>query len=130
MAAADKTWEGADEFRKQLESSGRGMAITMDVTDDAQLDAAYASVTQRFGTTDILVNNAALVSETQFYPTGRVKTLDTKDSDWETMFKVNTFGVMKAIRRFVRPMLEKKRGSIVNVVSSGVLTNGAKAQGK
>ena len=29
--------------------------------------------------------------------------------------------VLRPIRRFVRPMLEKKRGSIVNVVSSGVL---------
>src|SRR5207245_16957 len=109
------------EFRTQLESSGRGMAIEMDVTDDAQLDAAYAAVTQRFGTVDVLVNNAALVSETLFYPTGRVKLLDTKDSDWETMFRVNVFGVVKAIRRFIQPMREKGRGSIVNVVSSGVL---------
>ena len=121
VAAADKTWDGSDQFRQQLESSGRGMAILMDVTDDGQLDSAYASVTRRFGTTDVLVNSAALVSETLFAPTGHVKTLDTKDSDWETMFKVNVFGVVKAIRRFVRPMLEKGRGSIINVVSSGVL---------
>jgi NAD(P)-dependent dehydrogenase (short-subunit alcohol dehydrogenase family) len=120
VAAADKTWDGADRFRAELES-GQGMAVQMDVTDDAQLDAAYASVTERFGTTDILVNNAGLVSETLFAPTGRVKTLDTKDSDWELMFKVNVFGVVKAIRRFIRPMLEQGRGSIVNVVSSGVL---------
>jgi NAD(P)-dependent dehydrogenase (short-subunit alcohol dehydrogenase family) len=121
VAAADKTWEGADQFRAQLESSGRGMALQMDLTDDQQLDAAYASVLQRFGTTDVLVNNAALVSETLFYPTGRVKTLDTKDSDWEAMFKVNVFGTVKTIRRFIQPMQEKGRGSIVNVVSSGVL---------
>src|SRR5713226_2392854 len=121
VVAADKTWAGADQLRDQLESSGRGLAVDMDVTDDAQLDSAYASVTQRFGTTDILVNNAALVSETLFYPTGRVKTLDTKDSDWETMFRVNVFGVVKVIRRFIQPMREKGRGSIMNVVSSGVL---------
>jgi NAD(P)-dependent dehydrogenase (short-subunit alcohol dehydrogenase family) len=121
VAAADKTWDGADELRAQLESSGRGMAIQMDLTADEQLDAAYASVLQRFGTTDVLVNNAALVSETLFYPTGRVKTLDTKDSDWEAMFKVNVFGTVKAIRRFIQPMREQGRGSIVNVVSSGVL---------
>ncbi len=121
VVAADKTWDGSDEFRAQLESSGRGMAVQMDVTDDAQLDAAYASVIQRFGTTDILVNSAALVSETLFYPTGRVKTLDTTDADWETMFKVNVFGVVKVIRRFIKPMLEGGRGSILNVVSSGVL---------
>lgn len=120
VVAADKTWDGADQLRAQLES-GQGMAVQMDVTDDAQLDAAYASVIERFGTTDVLVNSAALVSETLFAPLGRVKTLDTKDSDWETMFKVNVFGVVKAIRRFIRPMLEKGRGSIINVVSSGVL---------
>src|ERR671933_1709894 len=93
----------------------------MDGTDDAQLDAAFAAVTERFGPTDILVNNAALVSETLFYPTGRVKTLDTTDADWETMFRVNVFGTVKVIRRFIRPMREKGRGSIMNVVSSGVL---------
>ena len=121
VVAADKTWDGADEFRQQLESSGHGMAVEMDVTSDAQIDSAYASVTERFGTTDVLVNSAALVSETLFAPTGHVKTLDTKDSDWETMFKVNVFGVVKTIRRFIQPMLEKGRGSIINVVSSGVL---------
>ena len=67
------------------------------------------------------MNDAALVSETLFAPLGRVKTLDTKDSDWEAMFKVNVFGVVKAIRRFIQPMLEKGHGSIINVVSSGVL---------
>lgn len=121
VAAADKTWEGADKLRADLESSGRGMAVQMDVTDDGQLDAAYGQVIQRFGTADALVNSAALVSETLFYPYGRVKTLDTKDSDWETMFKVNVFGTVKAIRRFIRPMLEKGSGSIINVISSGVL---------
>ena len=121
VVAADKTWDGAAEFRTQLESSGRGMAIDMDVTDDVQLDSACASVTRRFGATDVLVNNAALVSETLFSPAGHVNTLDTKDSDWEAMFKVNVFGVVKAIRRFIQPMIEKKRGSIINVVSSGIL---------
>src|SRR5689334_7159519 len=68
VAAADKTWNGSDDFRKALESSGRGIAVQMDVTDDEEMDAAYASVIERFGTCDILVNNAALVSETLFAP--------------------------------------------------------------
>jgi len=121
VVAADKTWAGADQLRDQLKSSGRGMAVEMDVTNDAQLDSAYDSVIEQFGTADVLVNNAALVSETLFAPLGHVKTLDTKDSDWEAMFGVNVFGTVKVIRRFIRPMLEKKRGSIINVVSSGVL---------
>jgi NAD(P)-dependent dehydrogenase (short-subunit alcohol dehydrogenase family) len=122
VVAADKTWDGAGDFQQTLESSGNGAALTMDLTNDDQLDAAYAETIERFGTADILVNNAALVSETLFAPLGHVKTLDTKDSDWEKMFGVNVFGTVKAIRRFIRPMIEQKSGSIINVVSSGVLT--------
>lgn len=126
VVAADKSWTGADDFRKELEASGNGAAVAMDLVEDAQMDEAYAATMARFGTVDVLVNNAALVSETLFAPMGRVKTLDTKDSDWEAMFRVNVFGTVKMIRRFIRPMLEKGRGSIVNVVSSGILpvTNG------
>ncbi|MEU6702092.1 SDR family oxidoreductase [Pseudonocardia sp. NPDC046786] len=120
VVAADRSWEGAEDFRKQLDAE-QGLAVEVDITDDAQLDAAYKAVTDRFGTVDVLVNNAALVSETLFAPTGHRNTLDTTDQDWETMFGVNVFGTLKVIRRFIRPMREKKRGSIINVVSSGVL---------
>lgn len=121
VVAADLTWDGADDFRKQLESGDNGMAVDMDITDDAALDAARDAVVDRFGTVDVLVNNAALVSETLFAPTGHRNTLDTTDRDWEVMFGVNLFGTLKAIRRFIEPMRAQRRGSIVNVVSSGVL---------
>jgi NAD(P)-dependent dehydrogenase (short-subunit alcohol dehydrogenase family) len=121
VAAADKSWTGAEEFRNEIESSGRGAALTMDLANDVQLDTAYAATMDRFKTVDVLINNAALVSETLFAPMGHVKTLDTTDADWEAMFRVNVFGTVKAIRRFIRPMLVKKCGSIINVVSSGIL---------
>jgi NAD(P)-dependent dehydrogenase (short-subunit alcohol dehydrogenase family) len=121
VVATDKTWLGADTYRQLLESSGRGLGIELDVTNDEQLDAGLKLICDRFQTVDVLINNAALVSETLFPPTGRVKTLDTKDSDWETMFRVNVFGVVKAVRRFVGPMLSKASGSIMNVVSGGCL---------
>lgn len=121
VVATDKSWAGSEAFRADPALSANGCALDADVTDDAALDRAYAETLDRFGTVDVLINNAALVSETLFAPLGRVKTLDTKDSDWRAMFDVNVFGTVKMIRRFVRPMLEKKRGSIINVVSSGVL---------
>lgn len=57
----------------------------------------------------------------EIHPTGQRNTLDATDQDWQAMFGVNVFGTLKVIRRFIQPMQEKRRGSIINVVSSGVL---------
>lgn len=120
VVAVDKSWNGADAFRARLEAAG-GLAIEADITSDADLDAAYDAVISKYKTVDVLMNNAALVSETLYPPTGHINTLDTKDKDWEDMFRVNVFGTVKVTRRFVQPMRKQGRGSIINVVSSGVL---------
>ncbi len=119
VVATDKSWEGAAEFGKA--HAANIMIATMDVTDDAQIDAAYQTALHRFGTVDVLVNNAAMRQRDLFPPTGRVTTLQTKDSDWQKSFGVNLFGTLKVIRRFIRPMIGKRRGSIINAVSSGIL---------
>src|SRR5262245_26944758 len=39
------------------------------------------------------------------------------------MFAVNVFGVLKVTRHFIQPILECRRGSIINVCSSGILAH-------
>ena len=121
VVSIDRNWSEAGEFRAALASDKKAMALDADITDDDSLDQAFSEVLRNFGRVDALVNNAGLVSETLFAPTGHVKLLDTHDSDWEAMFKVNVFGTIKVIRRFVLPMLDAGHGSIINVVSSGVM---------
>ncbi|QIV79967.1 SDR family NAD(P)-dependent oxidoreductase [Mycolicibacterium frederiksbergense] len=121
VVALDRTWRGADAHKQGLESA-QGLAIEADITKDSDLDNAYDHVVDRYGGVDILVNNAALVSETLFPPMGHRLTLDTTDDDWAAMFGVNVFGTVKVTRRFIKPMQENGRGSIVNVVSSGILS--------
>lgn len=121
VVSIDRTWDGAEALRNELDSSKRELTLTADITDDDALDQAYTTVMERFGRVDVLVNNAGLVSETLFPPLGHVKLLDTKDSDWERMFRVNVFGTVKVIRRFVVPMRAAQSGSIMNIVSSGIL---------
>jgi NAD(P)-dependent dehydrogenase (short-subunit alcohol dehydrogenase family) len=120
VVCADITWNGSDEFRDRLESAG-GLGLEMDVTDDEAVRSAYRAVLDRFGRVDTLINNAGLVSETLFAPKGHVPTLQTTDQDWQRMFGVNVFGTVRVIQTFVPAMLDQGRGSIVNVVSSGVL---------
>ena len=117
VVATDRSWAGTEAPKGNL------LALEMDVTNDAQIDAAYKATLDKFGTADVLINNAAIRQRDLFPPTGRITTLETKDSDWEKSFAVNVFGALKVMRRFVQPMIKQRRGSIINVVSSGILNH-------
>ncbi|WP_141234223.1 SDR family NAD(P)-dependent oxidoreductase, partial [Virgibacillus sp. 7505] len=67
----------------------------------------------------ILVNNAGIMDG--FEPIG-----DISDERWDLLFDVNTKSVMRATRKALPLFLEKGKGVIVNVASSGGL-NGAHA---
>lgn len=121
VACGDVSWKGADEFRDQLSGSANSLALDMDITSDESVQAAYSAVLQHFGRVDTLINNAGLVSETLFAPKGHVPTLETTSEDWERMFGVNVFGTVRVVQAFAPAMIDQGRGSIVNVVSSGVL---------
>lgn len=120
VVAADLNWTGADDYRHALESAG-GAALTLDVAEEEQVAAACAKVLDQFATVDILINNAALISETLYPPRGRRPVLETTLADWERMYRVNVAGVLAVTQNFIKPMMQRGSGSIVNVVSSGIL---------
>jgi 1,1a-dihydroxy-1-hydro-9-fluorenone dehydrogenase len=118
VVATDRSWEGVDK-----PASANALVADMDVTKDEQIDAVYRATMDKFGAVHGLVNNAAMRQRDLFPPTGRTTTLETKDSDWERAFAVNVFGPLKVTRRFIRPMIEKKHGSVISIVSSGILNH-------
>ena len=122
VVAADLSWDGVEAFRDEVQAAG-GLPLVMDITDNRAVDAAFAAVIDRFGSVDVLVNNAGMRQRDLYPPHGRVTTLETSDADWERMFAVNVFGTLKVTRRFIQPMLEHRRGSIITVCSSGILAH-------
>jgi 1,1a-dihydroxy-1-hydro-9-fluorenone dehydrogenase len=124
VVSTDRSWSGAEPLDDRLTSGGAKVLVAdMDVTSDADIDRVYASTLEHFGTVDVLINNAALRQRDLFPPAGRVTTLETADADWEKSFGVNVFGALKVTRRFIRPMIEQRRGSILNMVSRGILNH-------
>src|SRR5438874_7180054 len=128
VVAMDRSWDPTgfsgdkdDAFRKEMERRDDVVLATVDITDAEQIESAYDDAMKKFGTVDVLINNAGMRQRDLFPPTGRMTTLETKDSDYERMFGVNVFGTLKVTRAFVRPMIEQKRGSVMSVVSSGML---------
>ncbi len=129
VVAMDLSWEPTgfssdedDSFRRELESRpDDAIVATVDVTSDEQIDAAFEATLAKWGTVDALMNDAAMRQRILFPPTGRTTTLETTDADWERMFAVNLFGALRVTRRFIKPMLERKRGSVMSIISSGAL---------
>jgi 1,1a-dihydroxy-1-hydro-9-fluorenone dehydrogenase len=124
VVSTDRSWVGAEPLTDEQTKGGKNaLVVDMDVTRDDEIDRTYASTLERFGTVDVLINNAALRQRELFPPHGRTTTLGTKDSDWDKSFAVNVFGALKVTRRFIKPMIEKRRGSIMTTVSSGILNH-------
>jgi NAD(P)-dependent dehydrogenase (short-subunit alcohol dehydrogenase family) len=129
VVAMDISWEPTgfsgdqdDSFRRELLSRPDDVVLaTVDVSNTAQVDAAFDTTMRKWGTVDVLLNNAAMRQRNLFPPSGRTTTLQTKDSDWERMFAVNVFAALKVTRRFIAPMLDKQQGSIISTISSGAL---------
>jgi len=85
-------------------------AIMLDVTDQQSIDAAAATIAQRYGKLDVLVNNAAIAIDNAVPTELDVAVL-------RTTYDTNVFGVF-AVTKAMLPLLRKaEAGRIVNMSS-------------
>lgn len=99
------------------------LGYAADVTDAATLHALRDEVRERFGSIDVLVNNAALDDKVE--AAGRA-TAPTRFEDypleaWERALRVNVTGVFLCCQVLGAEMARAGRGSIVNVASTYAL---------
>ena len=85
------------------------LALQVDVTSRPALHDMVATVTERFGAIDVLVNNAASCTETPF--------LDLTPEEVHTDLAVSLVGPFFATQEVLPGMLERHRGVILNVSS-------------
>ena len=100
--------------RTAAECRERGSAIAgarrVDVADRAAMQALHDNVHGIHGPLDFLVNNASVGL------TGRFT--DTSLDDWQWIRSINLDGVVHGCALFGPPMLERRRGHVVNVSSA------------
>jgi 3-oxoacyl-[acyl-carrier protein] reductase len=91
-------------------AKGKGIEpIVGDVTQQADVDAAVAQFMKQFGRIDILVNNAGGTDPKPFF--------DKTGADWMRIYELNVVSAFLCAQAAARPMLEAKRGTIINISS-------------
>jgi len=89
--------------------------LEMDVCDDRSVQTAVASVYQKAGAIDVLINNAGFVQ------VGAVE--DLRLEDWRRQFEANFFGVIRVTQAVLPRMRERRKGRILMMSSvSGFVT--------
>jgi 2-hydroxycyclohexanecarboxyl-CoA dehydrogenase len=94
-----------DDAAAQTAAAVGGLAVHLDVTDSASVEAAISSV----GAIDILVNNAGW---DQFKPF-----LETDEALWDRIIEINFKGCLRCCHRAVPGMIDRGYGRVVNIGS-------------
>jgi NAD(P)-dependent dehydrogenase (short-subunit alcohol dehydrogenase family) len=86
------------------------LAVKADITKEADVINVIEETVSAFDTVDILVNNAGILND----PTPFHK---MTDEQWMSLINTNLIGTFRTTKAVLPIMMEKKRGSIVNISS-------------
>jgi 3-oxoacyl-[acyl-carrier protein] reductase len=90
-------------------AGGTAQPFTMDVSDEASIQATAKAAIAHFGAVDILVNNAGITRD--------MLLLRMKRADWDAVMTTNLTGAFLLTQALLNPMLRARWGRIINITS-------------
>jgi len=125
VAIADLQAAGAQAVAAEIErNGGKAIALPMDVTDEAAVDAAFATVLRKCGRLDIVVNNAGVERTVSTF--GRIDILvsnagiqivhpleEFSFEEWRRMLAIHVDAAFLATRACLPHMYEQRSGSLI-----------------
>ncbi len=111
VVIADMNGALATTVADSLKSAGhQAIAVTVDVAERAQVQAAIAKTVETFGHLDVMFNNAGFNKPLPF--------MDVDEQNFNSIMRVNGYGVMVGIQEAARQMMvQGKGGKIINTAS-------------
>ena len=112
IVSTDINLEGAKQTADAVKALGRKcIALKVDVTKGADVDAMVKAAVKEFGKIDILVNNAGgnMIMGVPF--------LDQNSEMWHKDIALNLYGTMNCSKAVAPGMIEHKYGKIINFAS-------------
>jgi NADP-dependent 3-hydroxy acid dehydrogenase YdfG len=111
VVLAARRLDRLQDLQKEIEAAdGEALAVETDVSDAASIQALIDKTLTEYKQIDVLFNNAGF---------GRTKWLEEMNpqADIAEQVQVNLTGVIQATRAVLPHMIERRRGSIINMAS-------------
>lgn len=122
LVLVDVQQDALDAVTQEMQAAGASvLAVRLDVSKAAEMDALGRAVQQRFGAPHLVFNNAGVGAGGLIW--------ENSAADWEWVLGVNVMGVAHGIRVFTPMMLQAAqqdpayRGHVVNTASMAGLLN-------
>jgi len=113
VVATARTTEAIEAVVDQLRRAGSdALAVTADLSVEADIQRIAAETLRRFGRIDILVNNAAII-----HPP--INLVDFEVDLWRRVLEVNLTGAALMMKAVLPSMMENRFGKIINISSIG-----------
>jgi 3-oxoacyl-[acyl-carrier protein] reductase len=90
-------------------SGGKADAVSLDVTDPANVEFVVSAAMARHGRIDILVNNAGIAKDQLL--------VRMKREDWDAVIATNLTAAFTCSQAVLRPMMKQRGGRIINISS-------------
>lgn len=87
--------------------------VVNDITETETIPGLVSSVEKEYGELDILVNNAGINMKKDF--------LDVTDEEFDNILKTNLHGTFALSREVGRHMVQRGKGSIINITSMAAM---------
>jgi NAD(P)-dependent dehydrogenase (short-subunit alcohol dehydrogenase family) len=116
VVLADIKAEAVEAAAQELVAAGhKAIAVTCDVSDDAQVAAMVDRTVAQFGRLDAAFNNAGVMARI-------APTAESTREEWDRVIGINLRGVWSCMKHELRQMERQGSGAIVNNASVGALT--------
>ena len=111
VGVAARSSDQVKETVRSIEGAGgHALGFATDITDRDAVQDMIAAVESRFGPTDLLINNAAVIA-----PIGPAWEVDVEE--WWRLFEINMYGAFLCVHAILPGMIGRSSGRIVNVAS-------------
>lgn len=111
VVVADLNEETAAATARDIaaETGRQTLAVTVDVTNEAQVEAMVAQTLEKFGRLDIVVSNAGVLMAEDI--------TEFPAEKWRLVMNVNLFGYFLVAKHVAKVMKAQKSGSIIQINS-------------